>query len=130
MATQFTHRATRDGTGLVLCGDIDLTVREQLLGALLVMLVRAGPVAAVNLRGVTFLDCSGIGALVAANNAARREGQNLNVIRPQRLVRDVLEITGVLPTLVCPLVGPARPEPERHDRRTAPQTQLAASAGI
>lgn len=104
MATDFTQRST--GTGLVLGGDIDLAAREQMLSALLALLARSGPVATVDLRGVTFLDCSGIGVLVAANNAAHRGGQNLNVTHPRDLVRYVLDITGVLPTLTWPPVQP------------------------
>ncbi|GAB3974092.1 STAS domain-containing protein [Plantactinospora veratri] len=53
----------------------------------------------VDLDGVTFLDCTGIGALVAGHNTAVRLRRRYLVTNPQRPVRRILEVTGVLPVL-------------------------------
>jgi anti-anti-sigma factor len=96
---QFSVRSRRLGAKLVLRGEIDLAVRDQFKAGLLEAVSHAHPVVEVNLRRVTFLDCSGIGALVAANNAARVNGQALDVTHPRGLVRLVLFATEVLPLL-------------------------------
>jgi anti-anti-sigma factor len=54
----------------------------------------------VDLGEVTFLDCAGIGALVAGRNIAVRQGRGYSVVNPQRHVRRVLDLTGVLTALL------------------------------
>lgn len=49
----------------------------------------------VDLSGVTLLDSSGIGALVALLNQARSDGGKVGVICPHRPLRRVFEITGL-----------------------------------
>jgi hypothetical protein len=53
----------------------------------------------IDLARVTFLDCAGIGTLVAGRNAAARRGCGYTVVNPQRKMRRVLELTGVLTAL-------------------------------
>jgi anti-anti-sigma factor len=62
----------------------------------------------VDLARVTFLDCAGIGALVAGRNTAVKPGRGYTVVNPQDRVRRVLELTGVLTALT------GRPQPSRH----------------
>jgi anti-anti-sigma factor len=52
----------------------------------------------VDLARVTFLDCAGIGALVPGRNTAVSRGRGYTVVNPQRQVRRVLQLTGVLAT--------------------------------
>jgi anti-anti-sigma factor len=63
----------------------------------------------VDLTGVTFLDCAGVGALVAARNAALRIGCRMRVCHLQPIVRRILAVTGLLNALNVPTVHPDRP---------------------
>jgi hypothetical protein len=83
----------------------------------------------VDLSRVTFLDCAGIGALVAGRNTAVRRGHRYTVVNPQHQVRKVLELTGVFTALTgrhpqqAPETGRAarshRTRRHRDDRRVA-----------
>ena len=86
------------GILLALRGEIDLAVRTELRHALDTAVTRADGMCdmcgdiEVCLRAVTFLDCSAIGAVVAARNAARRAGHVLFVSHPTGIVRHILEL--------------------------------------
>ncbi len=56
--------------------------------------VRGSPVI-VDLSDLTFLDSSGITALVMARNRMAEEGNELVLARPHPIVRRVLEVTGL-----------------------------------
>jgi anti-anti-sigma factor len=47
---------------------------------------------AVDMSGVTFIDATGIGVLVAAANRAREAGGGLSLLAPSRQVRRLLGI--------------------------------------
>lgn len=49
----------------------------------------------VELRHVTFMDSSGVGALLAGHRSARSAGATLHVRGPSPAVRSVLDITNV-----------------------------------
>jgi anti-sigma B factor antagonist len=76
-------------------GQIDIAsapkLREELLGALR----RHGARLALDLGGVTFMDCAGIKALRAARRHARLEGGWVRVARASRRARNVLTLTGL-----------------------------------
>ena len=61
----------------------------------------------LDLAAVTFLDASGVSAILVAWNRADLEGIRLRVVRPTAFIRRVLEITGV--SAVCDVVDPPRP---------------------
>lgn len=97
---------------LTLRGEIDLTVQEELralLGPAVTGMVEAGGDSDIEvcLRAVTYLDCSAIGAIVAGRNAANQAGGVLFVSHPTGIVRQVLELTGVLGDLVFGAPAPA-----------------------
>jgi anti-anti-sigma regulatory factor len=73
----------------------------------------------VDLAGVTFLDCTGLGALVAVRNAAIRAGGQMRVSHPQPIVRRVLKVTGLLGVFTAPTIGPA-PTGSGHPSRVGP----------
>ena len=83
---------------LMLHGEIDLAVRDELRALLFFAIDLSHSATEVDLGGVTFLDCSGIGVLVAATNTARRRDRALyvNVNNAPEVVRRVVEITGFL----------------------------------
>lgn len=88
---------TTDETGhvrVVLTGDCDLAVREEMSAALLAAIDRA-QVVIVDLAEVGFLDSSGVHELVVAHHAARGRGGRLYVENPTGAVATVLDLTGV-----------------------------------
>jgi anti-anti-sigma factor len=88
-----------DGVRLVLSGEIDLSVREE-LHSVLDGVVSAGLGRTdLDLHGVTFLDCSGVGEIICAYTDAQQRGHTLTVSRPQGIVRRVLELTDVMAAL-------------------------------
>jgi anti-anti-sigma factor len=50
----------------------------------------------LDLSGVTFIDSSGVNALVEAHQRSARDGRRLQVFPVGGQVRDVLELTGVI----------------------------------
>lgn len=103
-------------------GEVDLATATALCDRLLSVLHDHIPaVLDVDLAGVTFLDCAGLGALVAVRNAAVQAGSQLRVTHPQPIVRRVLEVTGLLGVLTAPIDQP-KPLPTRSEyaSRTGP----------
>jgi len=96
----FVSAVQRDGgVRLVVAGEVDVVsagqLREYLAGAL-----DLRPSAlTVDLGGVTFLDSTGLSALVFAHLRAVAEGIPLAVSNPQPQVRRILDITGMLTVL-------------------------------
>lgn len=82
---------------VVVVGEVDLatasTLRDRLIDALYEQSIA---VLDIDLAGVTFLDCTGVSALVAVRNTAAQTGQQVRISQPQPMVRRVLEMTGLL----------------------------------
>ncbi|MFJ9775407.1 STAS domain-containing protein [Kitasatospora sp. NPDC101157] len=95
-------------------GEIDLDTAGCLVGAALAAERGAGTDLAVDLTGVTFIDSSGIHALVTLQHAARDGGGALFVSGAGRQARELLAFTGLADLLGRPAdpPGPGR-EPER-----------------
>ena len=89
-------RVDRDHCRLVLHGEIDLRVRDELFAVLHHPLVVSHSVIEVDLQDVTFMDCTGVGVLFAASNTGRRDGRAVYVSHASGIVRRAMEITGVL----------------------------------
>ena len=82
-----------DGLSVVrMSGELDLASSDQ-LGALLSEL--SDQTVVVDLAELTFIDSSGIAALVAAKDRLQSTGRDLVLTRPQRNVDRVLEMTGL-----------------------------------
>lgn len=90
--------AGEDGTLTVaLRGEIDFVNSARVGGVIRAAVARQRPSAVrVEMSGVTFLDSSGIGALVTAMNAAREVQAAYRVEHPSPMVLDQLRITGLL----------------------------------
>lgn len=88
--------AARDipGTHIVaLHGELDIASVDGLADALA---GRAGSTVVVDLSGLTFMDSTGIGALVVARNRVQSKGSGqLVVSRPSAIVREAMEIVGL-----------------------------------
>jgi anti-anti-sigma factor len=112
-------------------GEVDLATAPGLRDRLLSVLHEQNPaVLDVDLAGVTFLDCTGIGALVAVRNAAVHEGCQVRVCHPQPITRRVLEVTGLLDAFtVEPQQLPKGPQhpPGPVPEVTAPRRLMVAA---
>jgi anti-sigma B factor antagonist len=64
----------------------------------------------VDMAEVTFLDSTGIRALVQGYRTAQTRGSGLYVVGAQQWVAKVLEVTGVGPLLAPPEYSPAHGE--------------------
>jgi anti-anti-sigma factor len=96
-------------------GEVDLATVPVLRDTLLNVLCDQHPaVLDVDLAEVTFLDCTGLGVLVAVRNAAVRTGSRLRVTNPQPIVRQILEVTGLLGVLTAEVDQPP-PVPTRSE---------------
>jgi anti-sigma B factor antagonist len=85
-----------DGTVLlVISGELDLASAPQ-LAATLDDLAAAGSVVQLDLSGVSFIDSTGLGAVVRAARAARTNGWRLTVCRDlQAQAARLFDIAGV-----------------------------------
>jgi anti-anti-sigma factor len=86
---------------VILAGDCDLTVRDQLTAVLLDAVSQAKSVF-VDVSAVGFFDSSGLHALVTAHRAALRRDGRLYVVNAGGLVAAVLELTGLDALLRAP----------------------------
>lgn len=87
---------TRDDEAAVLWlrGDIDLRVRDQVASAAVDLLAEEKVVIA-DLSGVTFLDSSGLSALIKARKVATGLGRQFTVRSASPPVARVLTVTGL-----------------------------------
>jgi len=76
-------------------GEIDIASAPKLREELLGVMRRHEARLTLDLGGVTFMDCAGINALLAARRRARLEGGWLRVPRASRRARKVLMLTGL-----------------------------------
>jgi anti-anti-sigma factor len=76
-------------------GELDIASASWLRETLLLAIRRHGPAICVDLQGVTFLDCSGINALLATARRARLEGGGMRVLSPSAPARRVIGLLGL-----------------------------------
>ena len=76
-------------------GEIDIASAPKLREELLRALRRHGARLALDLGGVTFMDCAGVNVLLAARRHARLEGGWVRVARASRRARNILMLTGL-----------------------------------
>jgi anti-sigma B factor antagonist len=81
---------------LVVVGAIDLQTREQLLQAGRDTLASGTGALVLDLDGVTFVDSTGIGALIElGHDATDEDGDGLVIRNPSHRVVRILEMTGL-----------------------------------
>jgi anti-sigma B factor antagonist len=94
----FSVTVERDGARAVVAvaGELDLATAPQLESALLPGLQEGGS-AVLDLRGLEFMDSTGVRVIVAAHHAAQEHGGTLALVRtePDGPVARVLEISGL-----------------------------------
>ena len=83
-------------TLITLSGEVDLASERRLRADLSAAAGDPSRVLVVDMRGVTFLDSTGIAVLIHADQQFRRQGRRMAcVIRAEGVVRTLLEATGV-----------------------------------
>jgi anti-sigma B factor antagonist len=93
----FEARTTADPGRVVvsLTGECDLEGRDELT-AVLLNAVDGAPVVLVDLAGVTFIDSAGINSLLKSRRLADERERRFRIANATGVVRDVLDLTGVL----------------------------------
>src|SRR3954454_6933067 len=83
------------GWTLALFGELDLAAKPKL--DLVIAAVRAIPPQAVtlDLRGLTFLDSTGLHAVVTLEALCRKQGSELSVIEGNKEIQRTLQVSGV-----------------------------------
>lgn len=92
-----------DELRVVVSGELDLATADG-LSARLLQLADAGRPTLLDLSPLTFMDSSGLRALMLARERAVRDSWRLRIVPPQGEAREVLRISGVESYL--PLVQP------------------------
>jgi anti-anti-sigma factor len=88
----------QDAVWIRLDGELDIHTTAQLQTALDAAL-HSRRLIVIDLRGLTFMDSTGLGALISANAVARRCGSRLVLIRGRDQVERLFELTGLTETL-------------------------------
>jgi anti-sigma B factor antagonist len=76
-------------------GEIDIFSAPGLRDELLRVIRRCGPRLALDLAGVTFIDCAGINVLLATRRRARLEDGSVEVIHASPRVRRMISLLGL-----------------------------------
>jgi anti-sigma B factor antagonist len=89
---------TRDAgtTTVTVAGDVDLSTVAELDQAVMAAVADGPPSVVVDLAAVTFIDSAGINTLLRNRRLADERERHFRIINPTGVVRDVLEMTGVL----------------------------------
>jgi anti-anti-sigma factor len=82
-------------TAIIVRGEIDISSASVLDTALHRAVTRSGTCVAIDLRGVSFMDVTGVNLLVRADNLARRHGSVLRLTGVSAPVARLLEITSL-----------------------------------
>jgi anti-sigma B factor antagonist len=96
--TQFSIHAVVNGPqcDLVLSGEVDIQVTDALVRVVHSHLAdTAVQCLLLDFGAVTFIDSSGLGALVAIRNAARNQGKDIALSNVSERIRQLLGITGL-----------------------------------
>jgi anti-sigma B factor antagonist len=90
------HRDATGCTVLTVTGDVDMEVADDLFAAGIAAIPASGDSSLhVDLSGVTFMDSSGLAALIGIRNTAGDRPAALTLVAPPRQVRRILEMTGL-----------------------------------
>ncbi|MFI1532885.1 STAS domain-containing protein [Streptomyces anandii] len=96
-----TRTTADDGTCVVtLTGEVDLDGSARLREALL-SCPETAPGLVVDLGGLTFMDSSGINALITAHQSEEAGGPRLRLAAPRQAVLRVLQLVGVDTLIPC-----------------------------
>jgi anti-sigma B factor antagonist len=97
-ATELLEIAVSESGGvrlLRLTGELDMAGVDRFERSLISDQIPEATTLVIDLRGLTFIDSSGVRALIMADHRVRAEGGRFIVVRGQDPVNEVLEMTGV-----------------------------------
>ncbi|MER6093272.1 STAS domain-containing protein [Streptomyces bluensis] len=99
-------------TVIEVSGEIDMATADFVAEHLDAATAPAGPDVLVDLRGVTFFDCSGLRLLCRAETRARERGGRLRIVSDLPRMRRLLRAAGLLNRFppLAELPPPRRPE--------------------
>lgn len=80
-------------------GEVDLSTAGTIEDAACDLLDRGFSSVVIDLRGVTFLDCTGVHALLSADRQGRSLNRRVSIIPGGARVQRILDLTGVLDRL-------------------------------
>ncbi len=87
-----TARITEVGCQVRITGELDLATAPDLLRALDELLDSRPPYVAVDISGLSFIDCAGFHALVTAGHRYSAAGGRLTVIRPSAWTLRIMHV--------------------------------------
>lgn len=80
---------------VALHGELDLADVPAVASRLIAAAAACGPSIIVDLAGLDFIDCCGLGMLVRVLNWTRKRGGEMLLAAPQQHVRELLSATGL-----------------------------------
>jgi anti-anti-sigma factor len=95
-------------TTVTLAGEIDIATSPAVRQALMAAIEAGRALLAVDMAGVTFIDASGVNALLAAARLATEAGGGLSLLAPSQQVRKIvgiLHLDARLPTATLRVVA-------------------------
>lgn len=84
---------------LTLEGELDLASSQRLEDELMRLEDEAPPLITLDLRGVTFIDSTGLSALINADGRARKADRGLQIVAGEGAARRILRTVGLLERL-------------------------------
>jgi anti-sigma B factor antagonist len=81
---------------VALDGELDLADAPAVTSHLMTAAAACGPSIIVDLAGLNFIDCRGLGVLVRVLQWIRESGGDMALAAPQQRVRKVLSVTGLI----------------------------------
>jgi anti-anti-sigma factor len=108
-------------------GELDMESGPGLCDELTCMIWANGPQLALDLTGVTFIDCAGLTALLATRKAVQAQGGWLRLVAVSRCVDRLIKIIGLQDALVMP-PPPRRPRDHPEASLVRSGQQVASSA--
>ena len=82
---------------LVCQGELDILTSPGLRDAILQAVKEGSPRIAINLKGVAYMDSTGLGAIIASLKRVKEHGGDLCLVSPTKAVMKVLDIiSGIL----------------------------------
>lgn len=92
-------RPAADWAVLDLSGEIDINSAPRLKEAIVASIARGNVKVALNMADVSFMDSTGLAALVAGAKRTREADGDLALIRPNGQIRRILSITDLIKVL-------------------------------
>ena len=95
MAEFVNGAATEERRSLAVSGEVDIATVDQFLHEAIACLDDAADACEIDLGGVTFIDSSGLGALVRIRKAAHDRGKQVVLVNVPASVSRLFEVTGL-----------------------------------